>query len=150
MQPQSSIPPSYEVLLHVATGRNAHASRWYLAGSSASRSSAGALYREVCEEFPKGATVLLIASTHEETSNLFRDQIIEANTRAPLIDRKRMAKLSSENRHRLARTVRATTELRTKREKTSQPQTRSNKLWWPLTIMSVAACAAGFVAYLTR
>ncbi len=132
---------SFEVLLHTLPGtRNGLEGRWYMAGPFAERIDALAEYDMLCREFGQRALVVLVlvAVAWDEETGLYRDRILEARGRAPLIRRERMLPLGTETRRRL---LAATAPLRTVRSAPRPPAPRRGWNW--------RAIAAGLVAVAT-
>lgn len=132
---------SFEVLLHTLPGtRNGLEGRWYMAGPFAERIDALLEYDQLCREFGQRALVVLVlvAVIWDETTGLYRDRILEARGRAPLIRRDRMLPLTTEARRRL---LAASAPLRTVRSAPRPPAARRG--WdWPALAGGLAAVAA--------
>lgn len=95
---------SFEVLLHTLPGtRYGMEARWYQLGPFAERLDALAEYEALCRDFPPGTLVVpvLVAVVHDDATGLYRDRILEARGRAPLIRREGMLHLSTPERRRL-------------------------------------------------
>jgi hypothetical protein len=81
-------------------------------------------YEMLCREFREDALVVLVLVAvvlHEETG-LYRDRILAARGRAPLIRRERMATLSAQERRRL---IAATAPLRRMARRPAPPPPKS-------------------------
>lgn len=101
---QSRVDRTYEVLLHTLPGtRFGLEGRWYILGPFAERLDAAAEYEALCREFAADSlvVVVLVAVVHDDVTGLYRDRILEARGRAPLIRRERMQQLSGQERRRL-------------------------------------------------
>lgn len=97
--------PTYELLLHaVVNTRFGLEKRWFLAGGHHRRDLARLAFQELCEEFPSQQVVLLlVASVLDPATQRFRDVIIESRGIAPLIDRKRLGRLTHHARTLVAK-----------------------------------------------
>ena len=106
--PSSHDPaPSNELLLYAAADtRFGVENRWFIAGGHRDRLAARLAFQELCEEFPHQRVILLlVASIHDAASGRFRDVIIESRGIAPLIDRKRLQRLTQHDRPLIAKAV---------------------------------------------
>jgi hypothetical protein len=116
---------TFEVLLYTLPGtRFGLEERWFVVGPFAERLDALAEYEMLCREFREDALVVLVLVAvvlHEETG-LYRDRILAARGRAPLIRRERMATLSAQERRRL---IAATAPLRRMARRPAPPPPKS-------------------------
>lgn len=96
--------PTYELLLHaMVETRLGLEKRWFLAGGHHSRDLAREAFQGLCAEFPaKQVVLLLVASVLDPATQRFRDVIIESRGIAPLIDRKRLGRLTHHARTLIA------------------------------------------------
>lgn len=103
MQPM--VPLLYEVLLHAerpsAFGQKG---RWYLASAHQDIAGAETAYRALAAQFSDPAiTLAVVRSEHDPSSGLFRDRIVKASGRVPMIQRSTMEKLDAATRVALER-----------------------------------------------
>lgn len=137
---------TFEVLLYTLPGtRFGLEQRWFHIGPFADRLDAQEEYEQLCREFREESlvVVLLVASVHDDATGLYRDRILEARGRAPLIRRDRMTELSALERKRL---LAATAPYRrTPRTGPPAPPPRSSRGW---TLM-LAWCGAPVIVWLT-
>lgn len=134
---------SFEVLLHTLPGtRDGLEGRWYMAGPFAERLDALVEYDLLCREFGQRALVVLVlvAVVWDEETGLYRDRILEARGRAPLIRRERMVPLTAAARKRL---LGATAPLRTLRGVARPPAPRRG---WDWRTIAVAGAVVGVLA----
>ncbi len=91
MADTQNLLPTYELLLHAVTDtRFGVRDRWFIAGDHHDRQAAHLAFQELCQEFPGHlVTLQLVASTHDPTTGLFRDVVLETRGMTPLNDPKR-------------------------------------------------------------
>ena len=78
--------------------------RWFQVGEHHSRHAAHWAFRDLCKEYPSRQVILLlVASVHDPETGRFRDVIVESRGVAPLIDRKRLERLTRLDRPLIAR-----------------------------------------------
>ena len=122
---------TFEVLLYTLPGtRFGLEGRWYVVGPFAERLDALAEYEQLCREFRPDSLVvlLLVAVVPDAATGLYRDRILEARGRAPLIRRDRMAQLSAQERRRL---IAATAPLRRRITRRPMAQPPAPAKPWP-------------------
>jgi len=130
MTTASDIATAYEVLLYAdAETRIGLDRRWLIAGSHASRAAAATQYAELGAEFPNDAVnILMVASVHDAATGMFRDRIIQSRGLVPLIDRRKIQKLTMGERQRLALALRIPE--RAARPKPPPSSGTAGWVWW--------------------
>jgi hypothetical protein len=136
-------PRTFEVMLHTLPGtRHGLEGRWFGLGPFATRLEGQEAYNMLCAEFDEAApvVVVLVATTYYEEADMFRDRILEARGRAPLIRRDPMTPLS---RTMLKRLVTATAPVSPGRTNSTpaapRPAAPRRRRLWPV----LAACTGG-------
>lgn len=138
--------PTYELLLHAAVNtRFGLEQRWFLAGGHHRRDLARLAFQELCGEFPSQQVVLLlVASVLDPATQRFRDVIIESRGIAPLIDRKRLGRLTHHARTLIAQS--AAPPLPRASQRPPEPPRKRFGVW--LTLGGVALAASAILALL--
>lgn len=140
---------TFEVLLYTLPGtRFGLEERWFVVGPFADRLNAMAEYEMLCREFREDALVvlLLVAVVLHEETGLYRDRILSARGRAPLIRRERMAPLSAQERRRL---IAATAPLRRTPRRSAQPPPQpAGAPWLAIAGWGSVTLAAALAAWL--
>ena len=80
------------------------ASRWFIAGSHASRPRARQQFQELRQEFPGQRLIPLpVMTVHDTETGRFHDRILDARGLAPLIDRGSIGKLTPAVKEQIAK-----------------------------------------------
>jgi hypothetical protein len=147
MTTASDIATAYEVMLYAdVETRIGLDRRWLIAGSHVSRAAAATQYAELNAEFPNDAVnILMVASVHDAATGMFRDKIIQSRGLVPLIDRRKIQRLTPGDRQRLALALR-----KPERAAKPKPPPSSGTAGWVWWLTGAIAGGAIMLALLLR
>jgi hypothetical protein len=136
--------PQHEVLLYSKRGtRFGMGERWWLAGSFPDRLDALHEFRALCREFrPELTVVLVVAAVEDPATGQYRNRVVDARGRAPLIDRDAMSPLTPRDRGRLAKATLPEREMR----RHDLPAAGGARLGWSLGLVALASALAAWAA----
>lgn len=141
------VPLLYEVLLHAERPSVfGQKGRWYLASAHQDIAGAEAAFRALAAQFSApGITLAVIRSEHDPASGLFRDRVVKATGRVPVIARDSLERLDAATCGALARDFSSLPPVALPERPVASVQARALPWGW----LGVVAATVGLFAAVT-